>query len=107
MPPQGPDLVLTADVPHGEANVLVLDRLDVEAFNVKSVLHGSFNPFDETPALTDGGNRRDDLSELQLVQNGGLSSGIESHCKFQFISLWSGLAQCKSDTCMVHDFVLQ
>ena len=37
--PQRADLVLTADVPHGEANVLVLDRLDVEAFNVKPVLH--------------------------------------------------------------------
>ena len=33
--PQRADLVLTADVPHGEADVLVLDRLHVEAFNVK------------------------------------------------------------------------
>ena len=39
--PQRADLVLTADVPHGEANVLVLDRLDVEAFKVKSVLVNS------------------------------------------------------------------
>ena len=31
--PQRPDLVLTADVPHGEADVLVLDGLDVEACN--------------------------------------------------------------------------
>ena len=29
--PQRPDLVLAADVPHGEADVLVLDGLDVEA----------------------------------------------------------------------------
>jgi len=56
--PQRADLVLTADVPHGEADVLVLDRLHVEA---------------------DGGNRRDDLSELQLVQDGSLSGGVESH----------------------------
>jgi hypothetical protein len=31
MPPQRTDLVLTADIPHGELNVLVLDSLDVEA----------------------------------------------------------------------------
>ena len=32
MPPEGPDLVLATDVPHGELDVLVLDRLDVEPF---------------------------------------------------------------------------
>lgn len=31
MPPQRADLVLSADIPHGELNVLVLDGLDVEA----------------------------------------------------------------------------
>merc|ERR1712080_631089 len=30
MPPQRADLVLSADIPHGELNVLVLDGLDVE-----------------------------------------------------------------------------
>lgn len=30
MPPQRTDLVLAADIPHGELDVLVLDRLDVE-----------------------------------------------------------------------------
>jgi hypothetical protein len=30
MPPERTDLVLTADIPHGELNVLVLDGLDVE-----------------------------------------------------------------------------
>lgn len=29
--PEGTDLVLTTDIPHGELNVLVLDGLDVEA----------------------------------------------------------------------------
>lgn len=32
--PQGTDLVLTADVPHGELDVLILDGLDVEACNI-------------------------------------------------------------------------
>jgi hypothetical protein len=34
MSPQGTNLVLTTDIPHGELNVLVLDRLDVEAYIV-------------------------------------------------------------------------
>ena len=32
VPPQGADLVLTTDIPHGELDVLVLDSLDVEAW---------------------------------------------------------------------------
>jgi len=31
MPPQRPDLVLPADIPHGELDVLVFHRLDVES----------------------------------------------------------------------------
>jgi hypothetical protein len=30
VPPEGTDLVLTTDIPHGKLNVLVLDSLDVE-----------------------------------------------------------------------------
>src|SRR5690606_28835142 len=32
MSPQGTDLVLSSDIPHGERNVLVLDSLDVEPY---------------------------------------------------------------------------
>lgn len=32
MPPQRPDLILASDIPHGEGNVLILDSLDVEAY---------------------------------------------------------------------------
>lgn len=46
MTPQWPDLVLTTDIPDGEGDVLVLHRLDVEP---------------------DGGDRRDDLAQLELV----------------------------------------
>ena len=31
MPPERTDLVLTADIPHGEGDVLVVDSLHVEA----------------------------------------------------------------------------
>jgi len=31
MAPEGADLVLSTDIPHGEGDVLVLDRLDVES----------------------------------------------------------------------------
>jgi hypothetical protein len=33
MPPERANLVLAADVPHGEGNVLVLDSLDVETYH--------------------------------------------------------------------------
>ena len=32
MPPERTDLVLATDVPHGEGDVLVLNRLDVESY---------------------------------------------------------------------------
>lgn len=31
MSPEWADLVLSSDIPHGERDVLVLDRLDIEA----------------------------------------------------------------------------
>ena len=58
--PQRTDLVLTAHIPHGEVDVLVLDGLHVEA---------------------DGGDGGDDLAELELVEDGGLTSGIETDHK--------------------------
>ena len=57
MSPQGPDLVLTTHVPHCEADVLVLDCLHVEA---------------------DGGDGGHNLTQLQFVQDGGLTSSIQS-----------------------------
>ena len=57
MSPQGSDLVLTSDIPDGEVDVLVLDRLDVEP---------------------DGGDGGDDLAELELVEDGGLAGGVEA-----------------------------
>ena len=50
-PPERPNFVLPSHVPHGEVDVLVLNRLDVEANG------------------RDGG---DDLTELELVQDRGL-----------------------------------
>jgi len=58
MSPKRSDLVLTADVPDSEGDVLVLDRLDVEA---------------------DGGNGGDDLAQFELVEDGGFSSGVQTH----------------------------
>lgn len=36
VPPEGADLVLASDIPHGELDVLVLDGLDVEACGIQS-----------------------------------------------------------------------
>ena len=55
--PERANLVLAADVPHGERDVLVLDSLDVEA---------------------DGRDGRHDLTKLELVEDGGLAGGVEA-----------------------------
>mmetsp|Transcript_94033 Transcript_94033/g.196202 ORF Transcript_94033/g.196202 Transcript_94033/m.196202 type:complete len:212 (+) Transcript_94033:64-699(+) len=56
VPPERADLVLATDVPDSEAQVLVLDGLNVEA---------------------DGGDGRDDLTQLQFVKDGSLTGGIQ------------------------------
>jgi len=58
MSPEGADLVLSSYVPDGEGDVLVLDGLNVEA---------------------DCGDGGDDLAKLKLVENGGLTSGVETN----------------------------
>ena len=57
MSPERPNLVLTTYIPHVELDVLVGDGLDVEA---------------------DGRNSRDILAELELVEDGRLTGGIET-----------------------------
>ena len=57
MSPEGPDLVLTAHVPHSEADVLVLHGLHIEP---------------------DGGDGGNNLTELQLVEDCSLTSGIQT-----------------------------
>ena len=57
MSPEKSDLVLTTDIPHIEADVFVFDGLDVEA---------------------NSGDGVDDLSELELVEDGGLASGVKT-----------------------------
>jgi len=58
MSPERADLVLTTDIPHRELDVLVLHSLDVEA---------------------NSGDGCDNLAELELVEDGGLSGGIKTN----------------------------
>jgi hypothetical protein len=58
VPPQRANLVLPANIPYGELNVLVLNSLDVE---------------------TDGGDGSDNFTELELVENSSLSGSIETN----------------------------
>ena len=60
------DLVLSADVPHCERDVLVLDGLHVEA---------------------DGGDGGHHLAQLQLVQNGRLAGGVQTHHQYTHLRL--------------------
>ena len=65
MTPQRTDLVLAADVPDSEADVLVLHRLHVEP---------------------DGGNSGHDLAQLQLVKNRRLTSSVQANCERLILS---------------------
>ena len=58
MTPQRSNLVLAADVPHRKAYILVLYRLDVEAYC---------------------GYGGDNLAQLELVENGGLAGRVQAH----------------------------
>mmetsp|Transcript_6020 Transcript_6020/g.15757 ORF Transcript_6020/g.15757 Transcript_6020/m.15757 type:complete len:262 (-) Transcript_6020:40-825(-) len=72
VPPERANLVLTAHVPHGEADVLVLHSLHVEA---------------------NGGDGSHDLAQLELVQDRGLTGGIKSDHKNAHLLLGEQLAQ--------------
>lgn len=95
--PEGTDLVLATDIPHGELNVLVLDGLDVETYKrdvsptcsiPETVFHAQNIPTTETTlkytlvvegeGLTNCGDGGDDFTQLQLIQDGGLSGGVET-----------------------------
>mmetsp|Transcript_86548 Transcript_86548/g.137360 ORF Transcript_86548/g.137360 Transcript_86548/m.137360 type:complete len:203 (+) Transcript_86548:191-799(+) len=56
--PQGADLVLASHVPHGEGQVLVLHSLHIE---------------------TNSWNSSHNFTQLQLVQDGRLTCGIQTH----------------------------
>jgi hypothetical protein len=71
MVPQGPDLAASRDVPDSEGSRKGLDGLNIEA---------------------DGGNGGNDLSKLELVQNGGLACGVKtslSNNTSQFCSIYA------------------
>lgn len=70
--PQRTDLVLTAHIPHSEVDVLVLDGLHVEP---------------------DGGDGGNDLTELELVEDGGLTGGVETDHKDSHVLLAEELAE--------------
>ena len=70
MLPQGPELVLTTDVPDGELYVLVLQSLDVEA---------------------DGGDGLDELVLLQLEEDRGLARAIQTQGDNSHLNFWSNV----------------
>ena len=79
--PQGTDLVLTSDIPHGERDVLVLNSLNVE---------------------TNGGDGGDNLTQLQLVQDGGLTGSIKTNHKDTHLllageELGENVSHCESE----------
>lgn len=71
MSPEGSNLVLSSDVPHGKRDVLVLDRLDIEACCEPKCKLNSVR--------TNSRDSRHNLSEFELVKDGGFTSSIQSN----------------------------
>jgi len=86
--PEGTDLILTSHIPHGEVDVLVLHSLHIE---------------------TDCGNCCDDLTELQLVQNGSLTGGVKTYHKNPHILLAEktaeNLCKCRTHSLRMRDTI--
>ena len=75
MPPQRTDLVLATHVPHGELDILVLDRLDIESWVGLAMTRQDTT----RRGRTDGGDGGDDFTKLELVENRRLSCGVKTH----------------------------
>ena len=92
----GCDLILATDIPDSEGDVLVLHSLHVEpwkkaAWTLRTPKKGT-NSIDlgtglrgvgwrqlRGAGLTDGWDSGDDLAELELVEDGGFTGGIETN----------------------------
>ena len=84
MPPEGTDLILPSNVPHGKRDVLVLDSFDVETFGTgkgRLELDTEGQEKRYRNKRTDCWDSSDDLAELELVQNSGLTSGVETNLR--------------------------
>jgi len=79
MSPEWADLVLSSDIPYGELDVLVLDGLDIEAYVMVYQYSAAVVIGIWLSLHTDCGDGGDDFTELQLVQNGGLSGSVQSY----------------------------
>ena len=80
MPPERANLVLTSDIPYSERNVLVFDGLDIETFERREHL-GQLKQ--AAVVHTNCWDSRDDLTKFQLVQNGSLTSSIQTDLETQ------------------------
>jgi hypothetical protein len=86
-----PYLVLASHIPHSEADVFVLNSFHVEA--CKRVEGGSARVHASSrrlvnnyPPLTNGGDGGHNLSQLELVQDGCLTSSIQSNLHKNHVS---------------------
>ena len=81
MPPQRADLVLASDVPDGEGDVLVLNGLDVETCAGLALFMMNLHAMRAGTGLihTDGRDRGHDFTQLELIQDRGLTRGIQTH----------------------------
>lgn len=88
MPPERPDLVLTADIPHCKTDVFEFYCLNIKTCmkvknrdiqNLRMSFSLGLNSWTCRTRLTDGGDCGNNFSQFELVQDGSLSSSIQSY----------------------------
>ena len=78
MPPERANLILASDVPDGERNVLVLNGLNVETCSANHYSQDTRGGMGSLGLLTNSRDSGNNLAQLELVQDGGLTSGIKT-----------------------------
>lgn len=74
VPPERSDLILSSNIPHSEGNVFIFDSLNVESC---SRIRG-FCIIGKWGKLADGGDGSYNLAQLELIQDGSLTSGVKT-----------------------------
>lgn len=84
-------LVLASHIPNSEADIFVLHGLHIETCRGQQLgehkCTGTAEVGQQLPLpLTDGGDGRDNLSKLELVQDGCFTSSIKPHLQQELCS---------------------
>ena len=77
MPPQGPDFILSSDIPYGELDVFVFNGLNIKSFTHPQLALAAWKMgSSDIGGQTNCGYGSHNFAELKLIENRSLSCGI-------------------------------